>query len=49
MEDKPVAWALFELELGDIIPVELYKPVAQILARIYSMKQSFNKAESMSA
>ena len=49
MEDKPVAWALFELELGDIIPVELYKPVAQILARVYSMKQSFNKAESMSA
>ena len=49
IEDKPVAWALFELELGDIIPVELYKPVAQILARVYSMKQSFNKAESMSA
>ena len=49
IEDKPVAWALFELELGDIIPVELYKPVAQILARVYSMRQGFNKAKSMSA
>jgi len=49
IEDKPVAWALFELELGDVIPMELYKPVAQILARVYSMKKSFSNVGSMSA
>jgi len=35
VEDKPIAWALYEIELGDSISYELFQPVAEILARIY--------------
>ena len=35
VEDKPIAWALYEIELGESIPYELFQPVAEILARIY--------------
>lgn len=37
IEDKPLARALFKLELGWEIPIELYKAVAEILARVYRM------------
>jgi len=35
IEDKPLARALFEIEIGWEIPVELYRAIAEILARIY--------------
>lgn len=38
VEDKPLAHALFRLKLGDAIPEELYKAVAEILVYIYQMK-----------
>jgi flagellar biosynthetic protein FlhB len=37
-EDKPLARALFNLELGREIPVVLYKAVAEILARVYRLE-----------
>lgn len=41
MERKPVARALFALtEVGDEIPMELYRAVAEILADVYRKKQA---------
>jgi flagellar biosynthetic protein FlhB len=42
IEDKPLAWALYEnVELDETIPAELYKSVAQILARVYRIKDQY--------
>jgi flagellar biosynthetic protein FlhB len=38
VEDKPLARALFALDLGAFIPPELYKAVAKIIAHLYRMK-----------
>ena len=38
VEDRPVARALFKLELNAFIPQELYVAVARILASIYKLK-----------
>ena len=38
MEDKPLARALFKLEIDSFIPEELYVAVAKILAYIYKLK-----------
>jgi flagellar biosynthetic protein FlhB len=38
VEDKPIARALFKLELNTFIPEELYVAVAKILAYIYKLK-----------
>ncbi|GBD95534.1 MAG TPA: flagellar biosynthesis protein FlhB [Nitrospirae bacterium] len=38
VEDKPVARALFKLELNAFIPQELYVAVARVLAYIYKLK-----------
>ncbi len=38
VEDKPLARALFRLELNTFIPEELYVAVAKILAYIYKLK-----------
>jgi flagellar biosynthetic protein FlhB len=38
VEDKPLARALHKLELGVLIPEELYKAVARILAYIYRLR-----------
>ncbi|MDH4028350.1 MAG: EscU/YscU/HrcU family type III secretion system export apparatus switch protein, partial [Nitrospirota bacterium] len=38
IEDKPLARALFKLELNAFIPEELYVAVAKILAYIYKIK-----------
>ncbi|RMG72301.1 MAG: flagellar biosynthesis protein FlhB [Nitrospirae bacterium] len=38
VEDKPLARALFKLELGSEIPESLYRAVARILAYIYKLK-----------
>lgn len=40
VENKPVARALFKAaDIGDMIPEELYKAVAEILAYVYRLKQ----------
>jgi flagellar biosynthetic protein FlhB len=39
VENKPLARTLVKsVEIGDAIPVELYKAVAQILAYVYRLK-----------
>jgi len=38
MEDKPLARALFKINLDSFIPEELYRAVAKILAYIYKLK-----------
>lgn len=38
-EDKPLAQALFKLEIGQEIPELLYKAVASILANVYKLKR----------
>lgn len=40
MENKPLARAMYKkVEIGDYLPVELYKAVAEILAMVYEMKR----------
>ncbi len=39
VENKPIAWSLYEeVEIGEEIPAELYKAVAEILAYVYRLK-----------
>jgi len=40
IEDKPLAQALFKLELNQEIPGMLYKAVAEILARVYQINKA---------
>ena len=40
IENKPLAWALYEVELGEEIPEDLYKGVAEVLAFVYKLKAS---------
>jgi flagellar biosynthetic protein FlhB len=40
-ENKPLAQALYKVvEVGQMIPEEMYQAVAQILAQLYQFKQS---------
>jgi len=40
VENKPLAWALFEsAEVGDEVPENLYRGVAEILAMVYKLKK----------
>lgn len=32
IENPPLAWSLYKVEVGEIIPIELYKAIAEILA-----------------
>ncbi|QQY80721.1 flagellar biosynthesis protein FlhB [Keratinibaculum paraultunense] len=42
VENKPLAKALYDLvEIGDIIPEELYEAVAEVLAYVYSLKDNY--------
>jgi flagellar biosynthetic protein FlhB len=42
IENKPLARALFKaVEVGDEIPLDLYKAVAEILAYVYRLKKKF--------
>ncbi len=38
IEDKPLARALYKLDIGNFIPPELYRAVAKILAYIYKLR-----------
>ena len=41
VENKPLAWALYEnVDVGEEIPEDLYKGVAEILAFVYKLKAS---------
>lgn len=42
-EDADLAEVLVKLDLGDVIPPELYKVVAEVLAYIYRMNQLAGK------
>ncbi len=46
VEDKPLAQALFHLQIGQIIPVELYQAVAQVLAYVYQQGRRGQTAEA---
>jgi flagellar biosynthetic protein FlhB len=37
VENVPLAQALFRLEVGQIIPIELYQAVAEVLAYVYQL------------
>lgn len=39
LENKPVARALYQLEVGEQVPEEMFKAVAEILAYVYSLKR----------
>ena len=40
VRNKPLARALFELcEIGDIVPEDLYRPVAEILSYVFQLKE----------
>lgn len=40
VRNKPLARALYELcEIGDIVPEDLYRPVAEILAYVFQLKE----------
>lgn len=42
VENKPLAWALWDsADIGQYIPVELYKAVAEVLAYVYRLKNKF--------
>ena len=44
VENKPVAQGLYKLvEVGRTIPTDLYKAVAEILAYVYRLKQSYEE------
>ena len=40
MENRPLARALFRLEVGDTIPAELYRAVAEVLATVYAARRT---------
>ena len=41
IEDKPLAWALYKgVEVGEEIPEDLYRGVAEILAMVYRLRAS---------
>ncbi len=43
VENKPLAQALFKnTEIGDIIPPDLYKAVAEVLAYVYRLKRKYS-------
>ena len=44
VEDKPLAQALYKMvELGDYIPAELYRAVAEVLAYVYRLKGMYTR------
>ncbi|MBW2440705.1 MAG: flagellar biosynthesis protein FlhB [Deltaproteobacteria bacterium] len=44
VEDKPLAQALYKMvELGDYIPAELYRAVAEVLAYVYRLKGMYRR------
>jgi hypothetical protein len=49
VRNKPLARALYEMcEIGDIVPEDLYRPVAEILAYVFQLKEQ-TRAEANDA
>ena len=49
LENKPLARALFDaVQVGDIVPRELYQAVAEVLAHVYRLKHG-SKARAAAA
>jgi flagellar biosynthetic protein FlhB len=47
VEDKPLAQALYKMvELGDYIPAELYRAVAEVLAYVYRLKGMYGAGQA---
>jgi flagellar biosynthetic protein FlhB len=45
VENKPLAQAMYQMiNIGDYIPVELYRAVAEILAYVYRLKGAYGMA-----
>ena len=45
VEEKPLAQALYKMvEIGDYIPAELYRAVAEVLAYVYRLKGMYGRA-----
>ncbi len=44
MRNVPLAWTLIELEVGDEIPEDLYRAVAEVLAFVYRLKAERDRA-----
>jgi flagellar biosynthetic protein FlhB len=43
VENKPLAQALFKMaEVGDYVPVELYRAVAEVLAYVYRLRGRYS-------
>ena len=46
IENKPLAWALYQnVEIGEEIPEDLYRGVAEILAMVYKLKLKANNTK----
>lgn len=45
VENRPLARALYKVEIGDIIPEEYYEALAKILAHVYNMNSSKYRAK----
>jgi len=43
IEDIPLAHSLYKIELGNFVPSELFGPVAEILAHVFTLKNKKNK------
>lgn len=43
----PLAWALLKVEEGDVIPEDLYEPVAEVLSLVYEMSEGQNPLEGV--
>jgi flagellar biosynthetic protein FlhB len=47
VRNKPLARALFEMcQIGDIVPEDLYKPVAEVLAYVFALKEQGSDAKA---
>lgn len=46
-KDAPLAKALGQLEVGDLVPPELYTAVAEVLAFVYSLDQNQEEKEKI--
>ncbi len=45
VEEKPLAQGLYKMvEIGDYIPAELYRAVAEVLAYVFRLKGMYGKA-----
>lgn len=47
VRNKPLARALFELcEIGDIVPSDLFRPVAEVLAYVFALKEQGDASDA---